>query len=83
MGDRLIFAGLDRNQRGKAHEDEERDITTISADGRTITLDKALEHKHGGIFGYPEAVPVGNLTRPTATETSVGVESAVASALSV
>jgi hypothetical protein len=68
VGDKLVFAGLDRNQRGKAHEDEERDVAAISEDGKTITLDRALEYKHGGIFGYPEAVPVGNISRNVVIE---------------
>ena len=40
----------------------------LSADGRTVTLDQPLEYQHGGIYGYAEAVPVGNLTRNVVVE---------------
>ena len=77
VGDRLVFAGLNSvsqvNQRGGIDPvtgsyspidlDEERTIKSISPDGRSFTLDQALAYQHGGIYGYPEAVPVGNLSR--------------------
>jgi hypothetical protein len=83
VGDKLLFPGLDRQQdfrdigidpwtgrempRGQ-HQDEERAIAAVSADGRTITLDRALTYQHGDIYGYAEAVPVGNLTRNVVIE---------------
>ncbi len=45
------------------HQDEERTIGALSADGKTVTLDRPLAYQHGDIFGYAEAVPVGNLSR--------------------
>jgi hypothetical protein len=78
VGDRLLFPGLDRQENGRdvgvdpwtgralpvgQHEDEERIISRMSADGKTVTLDSALAYQHGDIFGYAEAVPVGDLSR--------------------
>jgi hypothetical protein len=46
------------------NQDEERVIAALSADSLTVTLDQPLvNNNHGGIYGYPEAVPVGNLSR--------------------
>jgi hypothetical protein len=59
VGDRLLFAGLTLGR----NDDEVRVITAISADGRTCTLDQPLASNHGGIYGFPGAAPVGNLTR--------------------
>lgn len=78
VGDTLLFPGLDRPGRfhdvttdpwtrrqmpAGQHQDEERNIQAISADGKSVTIDRALAYQHGDIFGYPEAVPVGNLSR--------------------
>src|SRR5205823_459067 len=75
-GDRLLCPGLDRQRFGDRstdpwtgrdlpvgeHQDEEREVRAVSADGLTITLDRPLAYQHGSIYGYPEAVPVGNLS---------------------
>jgi hypothetical protein len=82
-GDQLLFPGLDRQHslrdqsidpwtgrempRGQ-HQDEERLIRSVSADGKTVTLDRALAYQHGAIYGYPEAVPVANLSRNVVIE---------------
>ena len=50
------------------HEDELCAVKAVSADGKTITLDRPLAYNHGGIFGYTEAVPVGNLSRNVIVE---------------
>jgi hypothetical protein len=78
VGDRLLFPGLDRQQNGRdvgvdpwtgrtmpagQHQDEERTIRKLSADGQTVSLDRPLAYQHGDIYGYAEAVPVGNLSR--------------------
>jgi hypothetical protein len=83
VGDRLLFPGLDRQVRHRdqgidpwtghgmavgLHQDEERTVKALSADGKTVTLDQALAHQHGGIYRYPEAVPVGNLSRNVIVE---------------
>ena len=43
-------------------------IQAVSADGQTFTLDRALTYQHGDIYGYTEAVPVGNLSRNVVVE---------------
>lgn len=77
VGDTLLFPGLDRQRMGQKsidpwterempageHQDELREVWSLSADGRTVTLDKPLAWQHGGIFGFDGAVPVGNLSR--------------------
>jgi RNA polymerase sigma factor (sigma-70 family) len=83
VGDTLLFPGLDRQLNGRdvgvdpwtdrhlplgQHQDEERTIRALSADGKTVTLDKALAYQHGAIYGYAEAVPVGNLSRNVVVE---------------
>jgi RNA polymerase sigma factor (sigma-70 family) len=83
VGDRLLFPGLDQQLNGRdvgvdpwtgrpmpagQHQDEERIIRSLSADGKTVTLDQALTYQHGDIYGYPEAVPVGNLSRNVVIE---------------
>jgi RNA polymerase sigma factor (sigma-70 family) len=83
VGDTLLFPGLDRQQNGRnvgvdpwtdrhlppgQHQDEERTIRALSSDGKTITLDRPLAYQHGNIFGYAEAVPVGNLSRNVVVE---------------
>jgi hypothetical protein len=83
VGDTLLFPGLDRQQNGRdvgvdpwtgrqlppgQHQDEERTIRALSADGKSVTLDRPLAYQHGDIFGYPEAVPVGNLRRNVVIE---------------
>jgi hypothetical protein len=81
VGDRLLFPGLDREGRelgidpwtgrpmpaGK-HQDEERIISRLSADGKTFTLDQPLAYQHGDIYGYAEPVPVANLSRNVVIE---------------
>lgn len=83
VGDTLLVPGLDRQRSGHdvgvdpwtgrhlpvgQHQDEERTIRALSADGKTVTLNDALKYQHGGIFGYAEAVPVGNLSRNVVVE---------------
>jgi hypothetical protein len=83
VGDRLLFPGLDRQQNGRdmgidpwtgralpvgQHQDEERLIAALSADGKTVTLDRPLDYQHGDIYGYADAVPVGNLSRNVVIE---------------
>ncbi len=83
LGDKLLFPGLDRQQNGRdvgvdpwtgrqmpvgQHQDEERVISRLSADGKTVSFDKPLAYQHGDIFGYAEAVPVGNLSRNVVIE---------------
>ena len=84
VGDTLLFPGLDRQQTVPAtsaidpwtgrdlpagqHQDEERTIRAVSGDGKTVTLDRPLAYQHGDIFGYAEAVPVGNLSRNVVIE---------------
>jgi hypothetical protein len=83
VGDKLLFPGLDQQQNGRdvgidpwtgrplpvgQHEDEERTIRALSADGKTVTLDTALAYQHGDIYGYPDAIPVGNLSRNVVIE---------------
>ncbi len=78
VGDKLLFPGLDRQLNGRdvsvdpwtgkqmpvgQHQDEERTIRGLSADGKTVTLDQPVKYQHGNIFGYADSVPVGNLTR--------------------
>jgi hypothetical protein len=78
VGDRVLFPGLDLQQNGRdagidpwtgkalpvgQHQDEEQVIRQLSADGKTVTLDQPLAYQHGDIYGYAEAVPVGNLSR--------------------
>jgi hypothetical protein len=78
VGDTLLFPGLDQQLNGRdvgvdpwtgqqlpvgQHQDEERTFATLSADGKTVTLQRPLTYQHGDIYGYPEAVPVGNLSR--------------------
>ena len=78
VGDTLLFPGLDRQLNGRdvgvdpwtgrqmpvgRHQDEERVIRGLSADGTTVTLDRPLDYQHGAIYGYADAVPVGNLSR--------------------
>ncbi|HET6249265.1 MAG TPA: G8 domain-containing protein [Tepidisphaeraceae bacterium] len=78
VGDTLLFPGLDREQKFRdvsidpwtnrelpagTHEDEEVTIKAIADGGKTITLDHPLKYQHGDIYGFPGAVPVGNLTR--------------------
>ena len=81
-GDRLLFPGLDRQRMAHRsidpwtgrempvgeNQDEERAIRSLSPDGRTVTLNKALSFQHGGIYGYSGAVPVGNLSRNVVVE---------------
>jgi hypothetical protein len=81
-GDTLLFPGLDRARMGNKsvdpwtgremprgeYQDEERAIRSISPDGLTVTLDRPLSFQHGGIYGYPGAVPVGNLSRNVVIE---------------
>lgn len=82
-GDTLLFPGLDRQLNGKdvgvdpwtgrqlpagRHQDEERAVRAVSADGKTVALDRALEYQHGDVFGHPGPVPVGNLTRNVVVE---------------
>ena len=67
VGDRLLFPGVDPIYQ-KVHEDEERVIRSLSTDRRTVTFDRALAFAHGGIKGYPGAVPVGNLSRNVVVE---------------
>jgi hypothetical protein len=83
VGDTLLFPGLDQ-QRGSRdvsidpwtgrhlpagkHHDEERTIRKVSADGKVVTFDRPLEYQHGGIYGYAETVPVGNLSRNVVIE---------------
>ncbi len=43
-------------------------MRTLSADGKTVTLDRPLAYQHGDIYGYAEAVPVGNLSRNVVIE---------------
>jgi RNA polymerase sigma factor (sigma-70 family) len=50
------------------HQDEERTIRSLSADSKTVTLDRPLDYQHGDVFGYAEAVPVGNLSRNAVVE---------------
>lgn len=59
VGDSLLLPGLDP----EASQEEARTIAAISADGLTITLSAPLAYSHGGIYGYEEAAPVGDLTR--------------------
>jgi len=83
VGDQLLFPGLDRQLNGRdvgvdpwtgrqlavgQHQDEEQLIRRLSADGKTVTLDKPLAYQHGDIYGYAEAVPVGNLSRNVVIE---------------
>jgi RNA polymerase sigma factor (sigma-70 family) len=83
VGDTLLFAGLDRQLEGRdvgvdpwtdrrmpvgRHQDEERTIRALSGGGSSVTLDRPLAYQHGGIYGYPEAVPVGNLSRNVVVE---------------
>jgi G8 domain len=82
VGDRLLFPGLDRQREGRPsvdpwtghamsadqNQDEVCLLKALSADGKTVTLDRALRYQHGGIFGYAEAVPVGNLSRSVIVE---------------
>ena len=83
VGDKLLFPGLDQQLTGKdvsvdpwtgkhlpvgQHQDEERTIRALSADGKTVTLDQPLTYQHGNIFGYSDAVPVGNLSRNVSVE---------------
>jgi RNA polymerase sigma factor (sigma-70 family) len=83
VGDTLLFPGLDRQQNGRdvgvdpwtgrnlppgQHEDEERLIRALSPDGKTVTFDRPLDYQHGDIYGYAEAVPVGNLSRNAIVE---------------
>jgi hypothetical protein len=82
-GDTLLFPGLDMQQNGRdvgvdpwtgrhlpagRHQDEERSIRALSADGKTVTVDRALAYRHGGIYGASGAVPVGNLSRNVVIE---------------
>jgi hypothetical protein len=78
VGDRLLFPGLDRQHEfrdrgtdpwtgremppGK-HQDEERTVRALAADGKAVTFDRPLAFQHGGIYGFAGAVPVGNLSR--------------------
>jgi hypothetical protein len=79
----LLFPGLDQQLNGKdvsvdpwtgkhlpvgQHQDEERIIRSLSPDGKTLTLDQPLAYQHGNVFGYAEAVPVGNLSRNAIVE---------------
>ena len=50
------------------HQDEERIISSLSNDGKTVTLDRPLAYQHGDIYGYAEALPVGNLSRNVIVE---------------
>jgi hypothetical protein len=83
VGDRLLFPGLDRQRNGRdvgidpwtgrhlpvgQHLDEERLIGTLSDDGKTVTLDRGLDYQHGDIYGFADAVPVGNLSRNVVIE---------------
>ena len=83
VGDTLLFPGLDRQENGRdvgvdpwtgrempmgRHQDEERLIQALSADGKTVTLDRPLAYQHGDVYGYAEAVPVGNLSRNVVIE---------------
>ena len=43
-------------------------FSAVSADGKTVTLDRPLAYQHGDIYGYAEAVPVGNLSRNVVIE---------------
>jgi hypothetical protein len=83
VGDTQLFPGLDRQENGRdvgvdpwtgrqmprgQHQDEERTMRSLSADGKTVTLDRPLAYQHGDIYGYAEAVPVGNLSRNVIVE---------------
>jgi hypothetical protein len=82
VGDVLLFPGLDRQRMGNRsidpwtgrempkgeHQDEERQVRSVSKDGKTVTLDRALAYRHGGLYGFPGAVPVGNLSRNVVIE---------------
>ncbi len=83
VGDQLLFPGLDRQENGRdvgvdpwtgrelpvgQHEDEERTVRSISADGKDVTFDKPLAYQHGDIYGFADAVPVGNLSRNVVIE---------------
>jgi hypothetical protein len=85
VGDRLLFPGLDRQRMGQKsidpwtgremptgeHQDEEREVRSLSKDGRTVTLDRALVYQHGGIYGFAGPVPVGNLSRNVIIESEI------------
>ncbi len=59
VGDTLLFAGLSLT----VNQDETKTITAVSADGLRYTLSSPLSYDHGGIYGYSQAAPVGNMTR--------------------
>jgi len=59
VGDTLLFAGLSLTQ----NQDETRTIVSVSPDGLSYTFNSPLAYDHGGIYGYSQAAPVGNLTR--------------------
>ena len=59
VGDTLLFAGLSLT----ANQDETRTIVAVSPDGLTYTFNSPLAYDHGGIYGYSQAAPVGNMTR--------------------
>ena len=57
VGDQLVIPGTIAGET----QDELRSLKAVSADGRSITLDKAIQFDHPTADGV--ALPIGNLTR--------------------